>query len=239
MDLTGIPILTHRAIDSTQDEAVRQVAAGRAPPFLVMAEMQTKGRGRQGKAWETSGGNFAATLALPLLSGASVGDYSFIVALGIFRAIAALVPVGTDLCLKWPNDVLMAGKKCAGILLERPAPELLLVGTGVNLATCPPDRAALADVLTPAPLPESFVRTYLYHLGAVVATYHESGLGPLLAEWQVHGFSPGHMMTVNLPGESFAAIYDGLAADGALRARMADGSVRLIHAGEVFFGPIA
>lgn len=236
MDLTQISILAHEVVDSTQDEAARQVAAGRVPPFLVMAEVQTKGRGRQGKAWETPRGNFAATLALPLSVDAQAGDYSFIVALGIFRAVKALVPPQTDLCLKWPNDVLLAGKKCAGILLERPEPGLLLVGTGVNLASSPLDRAALADVLSPAPSPESFAQAYLRHLGEVITAYHTSGLGSLLVEWQAHGFPLGQAMTVNLPGESFAAFYEGLAADGALRARMPDGSIRLIHAGEVFFG---
>src|SRR6187431_982931 len=103
-------------VDSTNAEALRRAEAGETGPLWLLARRQTAARGRRGRAWASPEGNFAASFLLrppgqPALR-------SFVAALGLHDAMVALTGRADLLALKWPNDVLLAGGKVAGILLE-------------------------------------------------------------------------------------------------------------------------
>ena len=135
--------------------------------------------------------------------------------------------------LKWPNDLLLLGKKLAGILLERSG-ERVVVGFGVNLASAPelPDRpsASLSAQMTPqefAPLlANSFER--LLHLW-------RSSEPPFLAQaWLARAHSIGTRLAVHAGSEEMVSgRFDGIDADGALRLRVDDGSLEIVHAGDI------
>jgi len=141
----GVPLFVHRLreVTSTQDEARRLVEAGEAgPAHVVVADVQTEGRGRFGRSWLSPAGGLYATYVvrrhpvLSLLSG--------------LAAVRALDRFGIDAGLKWPNDVLVGDKKLAGILVET-AGDVALVGIGINLREAPLETAtSLADVGAPA-----------------------------------------------------------------------------------------
>ena len=114
----GYALARHAEIDSTNNEARRLAEAGERGPLWIMAERQTAGRGRRGRSWETLTGNLAATLLLrPENTPAPVGQLSFAAALAV-ADVAAHVAPHAAITVKWPNDVLVDGKKTAGILLE-------------------------------------------------------------------------------------------------------------------------
>ena len=124
--------------DSTSAEAARR-ASDR--PTWILADRQTAARGRRGRAWSMPQGNFAASLAWR--PGGTPADHalrSFVAALALHDALTAFGV--RDLSLKWPNDVLLAGAKLAGILLEGSGDGRLILGIGVNLVIAP-DAAAL------------------------------------------------------------------------------------------------
>lgn len=131
------PLYIHDAIDSTNAEALRGVAQGRAAPFLVLAERQSAGRGRRGRQWVSP---FAENLYYSLVLRVEGGmrqleGLSLVVGLAVMRALQAFGVKGAG--LKWPNDVLVGDQKIAGILLELvgdPADVChVVLGIGINV----------------------------------------------------------------------------------------------------------
>lgn len=237
--MTFSPTIIHLpAVDSTQDEAWRLVQAGTGGHGLVIrADHQIKGRGRQGRVWETDRDvNLAATLVYHL-TGPNVraSDYALITAVSLHAAAAEFLRAPGDLQIKWPNDLMLAGKKCAGILIESPKSEWLLIGTGVNIATAPDGRARLADDAAGTVTAETLLDRYLNHFARFDDEYRQSGLAPVARTWTAHAYGVGRSMSVRTPREEFQGVFEGLDETGAARVRCPDGSLRVLHAGEVFF----
>lgn len=223
-------------VTSTQDVCWERVKTGAPSGTVVTADSQTKGRGRQGRVWDNPSGNLAATLAWALAPDDVSGHYSFIVAVALARAVRAVIADPSVLSIKWPNDLLLNGVKCAGILIESPDPAWVLIGAGVNIAYAPDGRAKLNDFANTPITPASFLDTYLFHFANLVAQYRTHGLGDILAEWRGQAFGIDREMNVRLPNEQFTAIFRGLDENGAALAELPDGRIRKVHAGEVFFG---
>ena len=132
---------------------------------------------------------------------------------------------------------MLGGAKLAGIVLEA-VDGAVVVGIGVNLVSAPdlPDRSTVAlAALGPAPDRDTFVAALAEAFAAQLQRWRQYGLEPLLSRWQSVAHPPGTVLTVLEPGaEPVKGAYDGLAPDGALRLKLADGSVRIVHAGDVF-----
>ena len=137
------PVETYDELDSTNAEARRRAEAGEGGPVWITAGRQTAGRGRRGRAWSTETGNLAAPLLTTTdVSAAEAAQLSFVAALAACDLADAWLGEGAAR-LKWPNDVLVFGRKAVGILVEsgsRPDGRLwLAIGIGVNLAHSPTD----------------------------------------------------------------------------------------------------
>ena len=104
-------------IDSTNDEALRRLGAGGRHGDVIWAESQTAGRGRRGRAWDSPPGNLHVSVIAGLPSGRDTGQIAFVAALGLGAAIDEVAPDLQDMRYKWPNDVLLGGKKAGGILI--------------------------------------------------------------------------------------------------------------------------
>ncbi|HUO12727.1 MAG TPA: biotin--[acetyl-CoA-carboxylase] ligase, partial [Caulobacteraceae bacterium] len=231
-------------IDSTNAEARRRAEAGQRGPVWLTAKIQTAGRGRRGRSWETGAGNLAATLlTVTSKPPAEAAQVSFVAALAVADLANAYVPPAL-VALKWPNDPLVGGRKVAGILVESgPHPRgglWLAVGIGVNLATPPAaaDRPATSfaeHCAAPPPQP-------LEALGVLAAAFdgwcdlwERLGFVPIAEAWTARAYGLGEHCEARLPGEIVAGVAEGLDPDGALRLRTPSG-VRRITAGDVFFG---
>lgn len=208
----------------------------------LVADSQTAGRGRQGKAWSDGRGNFMGSTAVRLDAAAPTpATLSFAAGLAVYEAVAPLLPDPAPLQLKWPNDLTYRGAKLAGILLEREG-DWLVVGIGVNLAAAPViagrETVAVAQIAPPCDRDRFAAR-----LAAVLAQecerWRSYGLEPLLRRWQAAAHPPGTALSVTPPGETgVQGAFAGLTSEGALRLRLADGSTRVMHAGEVFFAAV-
>lgn len=224
------------ALDLTRVPAAHAQTPSQIAGTVIMAHVQTNGRGRQGRVWENKSGNLAVTLIWPFTPGKAPGDYSLIVAVALADAVASFFPPLGDLTIKWPNDVLVAGRKICGILIEQPEPGWLLIGTGVNIAHAPDGRARLADFCNDIPSPQAVLGRYLTKFKEWVAVYNRDGLASICAAWMARAYGIGDPMTVRLPRESFLAVFRGIdLVDGACRAELLDGTIRRVHSGEVFF----
>lgn len=225
-------------VKSTQDEAWSCVQAGARSGTVVMADRQTEGRGRQGRVWEMPIGNLAATLAWHIdPSQERAGDYSLLVAAALHQTTSKYLTSSDDLKIKWPNDLLLHGLKCAGILLEAPAPDWILIGTGVNIVGAPPGRAALAAASSVPPKPADLLSAFLVAFQEWVDVYRTQGLAPIIKAWSAAAFGIGQRMVVRLPNTEFAGFFHGLDLDGACQVLLPEGKIRRVYAGEVFFEP--
>ena len=231
-------------IDSTNEEARRLAASGERGPVWIAARRQTAGRGRRGRNWESPAGNLAATLLLsPGRPARDCAQLSFVSALAAADTVASFTP-DVDVKVKWPNDVLVNGRKIAGILLESASqgadPVFLAIGIGMNLKTHPSDTEFPATSLpalgVAAPLP----RHALLELAGPFAKWYEvwraEGFSPIRDAWLARVAGLGMRIRARLTSEETAGVFEGIDETGALLLREAQDRVRTIAAGEVFFG---
>lgn len=240
------PVLWLDTVDSTNAEARRRAEAGEGGPLWITAREQTAGRGRRGRSWSMSRGNLAATLLMTTdRAPADAARIAFVSALAVADLADAYVPAEL-VKLKWPNDVLVDGKKLSGALIESGRMSdgrlWLALGIGVNLARAPTvlDRpvTALADHLRSdiraAPSPEEALSVLAAALARRIAQWDREGFEAIAAAWSARAANLGQRCTAALPGETVEGLAEALEPDGALRLRLGDGSIRRITAGDVF-----
>ena len=249
--MTPAPILLLEETDSTNAEARRRAEAGETGSLWIVARRQSAGRGRRGRRWESDTGNLAATLLiLTQKSAADAAQVTFVAALAVADLLEAFVPP-ERVTIKWPNDVLIAGDKAAGILVESGAHETgglwLAVGIGVNLAHAPDDTerpatsmaAHLRSDIAYAPPVEAAAGVLAEALAVWMERWETLGFQPILNAWTARTRGLDQPCVARLGTETLSGVADGVAPDGALRLRLSDGSLRLISAGDVFFGEAA
>lgn len=226
-------------VATSSSDLVWQAAAEDAPAgtaFLVGE--QTAGRGRRGAGWSSAqGGMYLSLLLRPSVAPDSFWGLSFVAALAIREAMAARL-TGTDVRLKWPNDVLAGNGKICGILLEVRG-EAVVIGTGVNIAPV----AALPDAKLPATsfqelgdrttTPEELARDYAGRLLQRVAHWERDGFAPVRLEWLGHCAHIGQTVRVATGSGVIAGEFDDLGHDGALVIRADDGTVHRVTTGDV------
>ena len=229
----------HALIGSTNDEALRLARDGAPDGTVVVAEQQSAGRGRQGRRWISPPGNLYAsflvrTARFPSFTPGRAAEIGFVAALAVADALDTAV---TGCRLKWPNDVLLAGAKVAGILTEM-ADDAIVIGIGINVAHAPPDMpypvtstAALGGTVSA----ESLLATLADRLDQRLLAWGAGGFAPVREAWLQRGPTQGQVLTAQAGTNRIAGIFAGLAEDGALLLSTADG-VRRIVAGEVVPG---
>ncbi len=241
----GVELLHFEEIDSTSSEAARQIAAGNETPTWIWADRQVAGRGRRGREWVSQSGNLFCTLMLPVtVTVAEAAKLSFVAALAGAAMVEHFAP-GADVQVKWPNDVLLRGKKVMGILLESNTSTIdqdkivLSIGIGVNLTSYPDNVETKATSIQSqgfeAPLPADALSVLANETHRLLAIWEQKGFGPLREAWLAKAKGVGQDIRVRLPHETLLGVFDGLDDTGALVLKKSDGGVQLITAGEVFF----
>ncbi len=249
--MPAAPILLLHQTDSTNADARRRADAGETGPLWIVARRQTEGRGRRGRQWESQDGNlFSTLLQLTRKSPAEAAQVTFVAALAIADLLDAYAPPSL-VTIKWPNDVMLAGHKASGVLVESGAHESgglwLAVGIGVNLAHAPEgtERPATALVhhlrgdVTAPPTVEAAAATLAGAFAVWMDRWEMLGFEPILDAWRARTAGLDGPAVARLGRETVEGIAEGVAPDGALKLRLADGSLRLISAGDVFFGEAA
>jgi BirA family biotin operon repressor/biotin-[acetyl-CoA-carboxylase] ligase len=199
----------------------------------LVALTQDSGKGRQGRVWVSAPGNYYGSTLVQLGGGNPPAQtLSLAAGVALAEAIDAAVPAQA-LMLKWPNDVMLLGKKLAGILLERSG-DRVAVGFGVNLATAPdlPDRKSAA--LGPPVSPEAFAPLLAGSFARLLGLWRRSEPGLIAQAWLAWAHPVGTRLTVHANREkTVSGRFDGLEPDGALRLRRDDGDLEIVRAGDV------
>ncbi len=230
---------------STNDEAKRAAKKGAAHGATWVAEEQTSGRGRQGRTWVSPRGEsllFSVLLRVRCAPG-RLPPIALAAGLSVRDVVARAAPRGV-VTIKWPNDVLVSGRKVAGVLVEAVTAggrvDSLVIGVGINVSTRKfpeqlSDRATSIALVAAAPPNRATVLIeVLAGLEADLRLVAEQGLAPLGARLRSHDALLGHRVRSDMAEEGIAA---GVDDDGRLLVRREDGMLAQWTSGEVHLLP--
>lgn len=240
---TGFHLIALGDVGSTNDEARRSAAEGAADGTVIWAQSQSAGRGRYGRAWSSPPGNLYVSLLLrPDCKPGAALQLGFVAAVALDAALDRRVAPAA-LAFKWPNDVLLNGRKIAGILLESAtgtggALDWLIIGMGVNLASFPAGTAfpatSLANDGYPVPAPGDVLEDLCRSFAAWRARWLAEGFAPVRQAWMARAWRRGQEIEVRLERERASGVFAGLDDSGALLLDPSGGPRRLVSFGEVF-----
>ncbi len=221
---------------STNADLLARAADGAPEGLWLRADIQTGGRGRLGRSWQSPRGNlYASTLVRLRPDDPPAHTLSLVAAIALYEAIRVAVP-RADILIKWPNDVLLGGNKLAGILLERQG-DAVVIGIGVNLAHAPqlPERvtAALSQI-GPAPDAADFCETLAEQFASALQRWRHDGLAAIAEAWSVRAHQPEtRLTTTDKDGKPIEGRFAGLTPDAMLKLRLPDGETVIIHSGDI------
>src|SRR5262245_22019120 len=232
-------------IDSTNSRA-RDLAEQAIPEGeIVVAEYQTHGRGRLGRRWESPpmANLYFSAILRPKLSSEHAAQITLMAAVAVADAAASFIPQAPT--IKWPNDILVDGKKLAGILAEASCDannvEYVILGVGINV-NFPPDsmpvelrqRATSFMQLTGFPLEREIVlRRLIQDLDRCYGVLEISGFDALRPRWEARFNLAGRRVRVELDTEMIIGVARGIDRHGALVLEDQNGTLRTIVAGDV------
>lgn len=231
-------------VDSTQSVAFNLAELGADHGTVVRADFQSAGRGRQGKVWESARGSalMFSVILRPAFPLHELGGISILVAYALADALAGLID--SPIQIKWPNDVLIGGRKTSGILLQtRSGPKpVAVLGIGINIdesGSSLPNSSTSLNQHTIQPITSDGVLTAIARQLNEMWDSYEPGLTEKQIDklesrlWQI-----GKMVSILDADREVHGIILGLAKNGGLRLSV-EGSERVVVAGEILRGPRA
>lgn len=243
----GLDIRFYESVESTNNLLKSLAHAGAAHGTVVIANEQTRGRGRLGRAWESMAdkGIWMSVLLRPPLHPGSVQTITLAVAVAVCRAIEPLLDEKPG--IKWPNDILIGGRKVCGILTELSAEaervSWVIAGIGLNthssLEDFPPElRNKATSLELHLRQGGSADRTrlaaeILNQLESVYDSFLENGPDPMLMEWRQRSITLGRVVELVQGQETLRGKALDIGADGRLKVQLEDGSVRELFSGEI------
>lgn len=239
-------LLSYDSIDSTNEEARRLAEGGGSHGAVIWAKRQVAGRGRMGREWVSPEGNlYVSVLLQPAMPLEQCSQLSFVAALSVAETLEAIVPNAKDIACKWPNDILLKGKKLAGILLEsfanpaEPQKRWICVGVGINIDSSPEHvmypatclRNAGVELVSAKIVLSRFIHHFVHHYD----TWCETGFKPIQKAWLKRAYNIGEPIEVMMGDDLITGVFETVDAEGKLIVKQGNGKLKAVHAGDVFF----
>ncbi len=243
----GDPCYHFAETDSTNTR-LRELAGKEAPQgTVVTADYQTAGRGQRGADWQSPPGEnmLISLLCRPGLPARAALKFTLATALILREALATFGPtaeLARRIRLKWPNDLILGGKKLAGILLEslirQEKAEALIVGVGLNLNsdfTASRDLNAVScrDALGYPVDRREFIPHFVKTFEVCYFDHIKNKLNSVTSEWEKYTIHRDRPVTIRTPEVVLRGEFDGLDDWGFLKLRQTDGTLRTITSGKV------
>lgn len=242
--LNDYHLLTYESLDSTNAEAKRLAEGGGAHGAVIWAKHQTAGRGRAGRPWVSEEGNlFVSMLIHPPKDTGPLSQLSFVAAVAVCDAIKGIIPNPEQVKLKWPNDILVNGRKIGGILLESFQTKgdglpWVIVGVGINVDSFPSNVQFPATSLKEEGVELISAKIVLARLiHCFIERYNQwarKGFTPIRKSWLEVAYGLKNEMRVSLPQEEIHGLFKGLDDDGGIIVELGPRKNRTVHAGDVF-----
>jgi BirA family transcriptional regulator, biotin operon repressor / biotin---[acetyl-CoA-carboxylase] ligase len=237
----GVRLIAHELLTSTNTEALTLARAGERGPLWVTAERQSAGRGRRGRTWTSERGNLFASLLLTDPAPAEHWpELALVAALAVHDAVAELAEtIKPQLAIKWPNDLLLAGRKFAGILIEGEGTEAgaVAVGIGVNCKSHPQDTDFPATDLGAAGAKISAAKLFrpltVKMLGRLAQWNRGEHFSTIRTDWLARAAGLGEVIRVRLTDREISGRFETLDDAGRLVLLLPEGGREAIAAGDV------
>lgn len=240
----GGKVVFHKEVKSTQDEAKSLAIQGAEEGTVVVAETQSRGRGRIGRVWSSpSGGIYFSVILRPAIRPTEALRLPLIAGIAVARAIELSTELKPK--LKWPNDIFINGRKVGGILTEMSAEvdrlDWVIIGIGLNVNT-PPESFPSDIEGIPVSLMEAegeyiprvkLLQHVLRELESLLNEFRESGFEPLRTQWKALSNTIGEMVKVISGSEEIVGHAIDIDSDGALILQKDNGVNERIIAGDV------
>jgi BirA family biotin operon repressor/biotin-[acetyl-CoA-carboxylase] ligase len=235
-----IPHLTELQTTESTNSHAAIMARGGCPEYtIVWTHDQTAGKGRQGNTWTSFPGNlYVSAVFRPETDAMTASQLSFVAALALAETLTDVLPPTASVAVKWPNDVLVDGKKIAGILLEAESAgaakiKWIIAGIGVNITGAPEGAASLTHF--GVKMESGRLLEILWsRLSLCYNVWKTSGFEPVRQGWLRYAAYIGQQISVRLPGETFTGKFLGVDGQGVLEVETQDGKTRRVSSGEVF-----
>jgi len=243
--IVGRMILFSRKVTSTNDW-VRRITSAKVPEgVVVVAETQTGGRGRLGRKWfSPKGGVWFSVLLKPKMKAAETAKLVFVASLAVAAALRESCRLNAE--TKWPNDVLVNGKKICGILAEMKTHgekvEYAIVGVGINVNFKVQQALPTAVAINATSVEDELCKqvdctdllfTVLERLDRVYESFLKEGSNAVLERWKELAGFLGHEVAVKIDSVTYTGTARDISSDGGLILRLSDGSVREFRMGDV------
>lgn len=239
-------LLSYEELDSTSSEARRLAEGGAAQGAFIWAKRQTQGRGRYAREWVSHEGNlYVSVLLSPEKPMEEIAQISFLSCVAALESVAPLLPEPEGLRCKWPNDILLDGRKLAGILLEsfetleaEGPRRWVVVGLGMNIDNCPEGTELPATYLKAAGVEiisaKIVLSRFIHHFMDWYGIWLSKGFAPVRKAWLGYAVGMGQEVQVRLPNETLYGTFDALDTKGYLKLKTPDGKARKIAAGDLY-----
>ncbi len=244
--LDGWRHLHLESIDSTNTEAMRRASDGDPGNLWITAGEQTAGKARRGRDWVSEQGNlYSSLLIFDVGETAMLATLPLVIALALHKAIIACAPVREDqLKIKWPNDLLLNGKKLSGILLETTADksgrQAVIIGCGVNCAHFPDNPLYPATSLHAEGVivqPDDLFQHYAKQMAETLKSWNRgAGFANIRREWLARATGIGEAVTARFDDAEIVGTFQDMDAEGRLVLTDAEGAEHRISAADIFFG---
>jgi BirA family biotin operon repressor/biotin-[acetyl-CoA-carboxylase] ligase len=229
--------VVHLNVTGSTNVVARQLAErGIAEGTVVVAETQSRGKGRLGRKWITKpGGLWMSVVLKPAIDPMHASSITLLAAVSVTKALRG---AGLEAVIKWPNDVLVNGKKICGILTEMSAEtdvvNFIILGIGVNVNNDAPLETATAMKAELGRKVDrvKFTQSLLEMLEEDYLTFKSEGFTPILWSWRRYSDTLGRLVEVTYQDEVVTGLAQDVDEDGSLLVKTPDGSIRKIVSGD-------
>ncbi|MFD1030850.1 biotin--[acetyl-CoA-carboxylase] ligase [Metaplanococcus flavidus] len=212
---------------------------------VVLSEEQTAGRGRMARKWDSAHGKgiWMSIILRPDIPLQRAPQFTLIAAVSVVRAIEEVTGLNPD--IKWPNDILLNGKKCTGILTELQSDadgiQALIIGIGLNANQEMEDFSdEVKDIATSLKLKkgspvsrQELVRSILYYLELYTAIYIDEGFAAIKLMWEGYSTTIGKPVRARMAKETLEGIAESITDEGVLQIRTPDGKLHGIYSADI------
>lgn len=242
----GQSIYIYDVVESTQVNAHELARQGVPDGTVVIAEDQTAGKGRMARQWQSKKGKgiWMTVIVRPDVPPHMASQFTLVAAVAVIHAMKEMFRHFTPE-IKWPNDILINGKKCTGILTEMQAEadrvQALLIGIGLNVNHDTQDfPEEIQPIATSLAMEEGefinraeLIANVLYYLETYTDQYVREGFSQLKEMWEEASCTIGQCVKVTTLREEFTGIATGINKDGVLQVKVDNGEVRPIYSGDI------
>ncbi|MBA5724322.1 biotin--[acetyl-CoA-carboxylase] ligase [Candidatus Liberibacter sp.] len=230
-------------IFSTNIECINRALSGDPGGLWIVASRQTNGRGRRGKVWVSDAGNlYASLLLVDSLSKDLLALLPFAIAVAVRSAIANFAPIGVDIKIKWPNDLLIFQRKVAGILIEtsklKNDLQAIVIGIGINIAHCPKNISYPVTFLQREGIfveLKDILQMLFQEVSRILVMWKKGdGQAEIMRIWRCFASGIGESITINLPNNSISGRFIGVDDFGHLLLEEENGCFREFSTGDIF-----